>query len=122
MRKLLLILCSAPLWSACGPQLGECKTTYTVETQTAGQQVVRDVCRGCHDSTLTGDDRNKAPKDLNWDDLALVRSHAAKMYAEAAEGAMPPKDAVGFTPLTQADKDNLRAWLACGAQALLTDF
>ncbi|MCB9655663.1 MAG: hypothetical protein H6729_16185 [Deltaproteobacteria bacterium] len=99
---------------ACGEEdVGECPAD-SADTQARGAQLVVDRCEGCHASTLSGSDRNNAPSNLNFDDLALVRKEASEMYEEVDSGDMPPTGALSST-----DKEAIRVWLACGAPDVL---
>jgi hypothetical protein len=72
-------------------------------------------CEGCHGSARRGaGERQNAPLDTRFDDLAEVRKQAGKIWLEAADDnrAMPP---VGGPP--QQLRVQLGEWLACGAPA-----
>ncbi|MBK8010529.1 MAG: hypothetical protein IPK13_04220 [Deltaproteobacteria bacterium] len=104
------LLLGSTLGFACGEtDVGECPADST-ETQVRGQQLVVDRCMGCHASTLTGSDRNNAPSNLNFDDLSVVRNEGNELFEEIDAGDMPPSG-----PLSSADKESIRVWLACGA-------
>ena len=109
--RLLLIL-TILLAAGCkeGADLGECPPSSDAQ-QLAGRQVVILRCQNCHDSSKTGAARQDAPDDLNYDDLAVVRAEAESMYGSVLEGEMPPDGR-----LSDTDTENVRIWLACGAQ------
>lgn len=71
-----------------------------------------EVCTNCHSTTLTGDARNDAPEDINWDDYASAKAHAEKGAEEVFEGEMPPEGS--NETLTTAQKDDLYLWALCG--------
>ena len=76
-------------------------------------------CVLCHDSAKSGLDRNSAPEGFNYDTLAGIKAHLARIDARAALGptstvpSMPPSTA-GVT-VADADRQRLGEWLACGA-------
>jgi hypothetical protein len=69
-------------------------------------------CTGCHSSQNTGDARRNAPVGYDYDTLAGIRQWIPLIYAYAADGnkKMP---AVGGP--SDADRQMLGDWLACGA-------
>jgi hypothetical protein len=71
-----------------------------------------DKCTTCHSSELTGDDRNDAPEDDNWDDYEEAMEHAELIAHEVFEGEMPPEDS-GIT-LTADEEEDLYLWALCG--------
>jgi uncharacterized membrane protein len=89
--------------------LGSCPTDSDAE-QLAGRQVVEGKCNNCHSSAIQGAQRQDAPEDLNFDDLATVRDEAESMYGQTESGSMPPGGTV-----TGTDLENMRIWLACDA-------
>ena len=104
--------------SACGsedeeeeelPEVDCTATTIpTFDQVTAFSQV----CTNCHSSTLTGDARNDAPEDINFDDYASAQAHAEKAAEEVFEGAMPP--ATANEMLTADQEQDLYLWALCG--------
>jgi hypothetical protein len=76
-------------------------------------------CIRCHDSSLSGTDRNGAPADRNYDSLSgLVDTGSMLIDQAAAAGPartntfMPPS-----SPLpSDAERRRLGEWLACGMQ------
>jgi hypothetical protein len=93
--------------AGCGDDLGECPTDSSAAGQkTAGEQVVLTKCAtaGCHTSA-----NGASPAEgLDYASASVVKSNAAEMYGEAAEGAMPPTG-----KLTDAELESLRVYLAC---------
>jgi uncharacterized membrane protein len=73
----------------------------------------RDVCTNCHSSSKTGDDRNGAPAEINFDQFASASSHAEQAAIEVNNDAMPP-DTSGLS-LTEVQKTTLYDWAMCGA-------
>jgi len=103
--------------SACGsedeeeeelPEVDCSLTVPTFDQVTAFSQV----CTNCHSSTLTGDARNDAPEDINFDDYASAKAHAEKAAEEVFEGAMPPASANEM--LTADQEQDLYLWALCG--------
>lgn len=78
--------------------------------QSAGRLVLEQQCFRCHHSGLSGDARQRAPENLNFDDLGIVREWSGEIYGESKEGEMPPG-----LPMSSEDVEKLRVWLACGA-------
>ena len=68
-------------------------------------------CTTCHDSSKTGDERNEADDDVNFDTEAAAMKSAMKAAEEVYEGEMPPKSA--NITVTQAEKDALYKWALC---------
>lgn len=100
--------------ASCGGEadLGDCPPNSDAQ-QAAGEQVMAGKCMICHASQLTGDNRQDAPEDLNFDDLTTVRAEAGEIYGETLDGAMPPSP---YNQVTGTDLENFRIWLACGAK------
>jgi len=70
------------------------------------------VCTQCHSSTLTGEARNGAPGDHNWDVYASAFREAEDIVEEVAEGDMPPPSS-GLT-LTTEERQQIYTWALCG--------
>jgi hypothetical protein len=70
------------------------------------------VCNDCHSTTLSGEARNDAPADINWDDYDSASEHAEKGVEEVFEGEMPPEDST--ETLTEAQKEDFYKWGLCG--------
>ncbi|HTM20879.1 MAG TPA: hypothetical protein VL172_10235 [Kofleriaceae bacterium] len=104
-----------------GPPTGAaCPDTSTLTYDTFGSGFFGAYCTGCHGSDVTGDDRNGAPTDLNWDDFAIVMAHVDQIDRVAGAGPdatneiMPPaEDADTFPELDE--RQQLAEWIACGA-------
>ena len=110
MRLLLILTILFAAGCEGGADLGECPPSSDAQ-QLAGRQVVILRCQNCHDSSKTGAARQDAPDDLNFDELTIVRSEAESMYGTVLDGEMPEDGS-----LTDAETEDLRVWLACGAQ------
>jgi len=72
-----------------------------------------DVCTQCHDSSLSGDERRNAPKNLNFDDYDIAEANAERMATEVYWGNMPPSGSKLM--LTNDEIDELFTWAMCGA-------
>ena len=70
------------------------------------------VCLGCHDSSKTGDAREHAPPDVNFDVYTGAQPHAEHVVEEVGEGKMPPAPKPA---LSADDKALIVKWAACGA-------
>lgn len=76
-----------------------------------GDAFIRNWCRGCHSSQLTGDDRSGAPDGIDFDTREDVEALADRIEARASGDSptMPP--AGGPSP---EELDLLARWLAAG--------
>lgn len=97
--------------SDCPP--GGTELTY----QNFGQPFFESYCTRCHSSALTGEARNGAPEDDNWDVLAKVRDEADDIDEMAgANGTRVHTEMPPNPPLpTDEERRKLSEWLACGA-------
>jgi hypothetical protein len=76
-----------------------------------GQPFFLSWCTGCHSSGLQAGSRQGAPPDLNFDDLASIRAHRARVVERAVtQRTMPPAGGP-----SEAQREQLGNWLACGA-------
>jgi hypothetical protein len=66
-------------------------------------------CGSCHSRDLSGDDRNGAPPDQNFDDRDTVVLFASSILRQVETAQMPPG---GF--INRNDQEMLREWIACG--------
>src|SRR5262249_29705982 len=113
MRFFKVTLVGTLLVCGCGGEdLGDCPAD-SGSRQIAGRQVVAGHCVICHSSQLSGAARHDAPSELNFDDVSIAADHAQDMYGEAKDGSMPPS---GYAAVQGTDLENMRIWLACGAQ------
>jgi mono/diheme cytochrome c family protein len=109
MRAILTAFAASAI-SACDPvSLGDCPADSANQVG-QGRALIAQRCLGCHNSALTGDARQQAPENLNFDRLDIVREWAGEMYSEANAGVMPPG-----LPMADAEVETLRVYLACGA-------
>jgi len=92
----------------------------TLTYENFGRQFMEDYCTGCHSSVVTGDDRNCAPSDHNFDtldEIVLLREHIDEQAGagpNAVNVSMPPS---GDRP-TEAERRDLGTWLACEEERL----
>jgi uncharacterized membrane protein len=89
-----------------------CESTY-LDYQNFGAPFVTNWCRGCHSSALPDGMRQKAPKDVNFDDEADVRAWAPRIAARAATltPSMPPAGGP-----SEEERALLAEWVTCGAR------
>ena len=66
-------------------------------------------CTSCHASTLTNADRQSAPEGVDFDSYEAAMADREHAASEVAAGTMPPGGG-----LTDAEKDELYAWVRCG--------
>jgi len=92
-----------------GPPGVDCEA---VDVPTFAEVSAFDVCTNCHNSALTGPDRNGAPVGYNFDVYESAAAHASEMVTQVSGGFMPPPSS-GFS-ITTAQKDELFAWAECG--------
>jgi uncharacterized membrane protein len=72
--------------------------------------VLKDTCSDCHGTTVTGNDRMDAPKDINFDDYASAKLHANEAANEVYNGNMPPTG----TSVSSTEAQALYEWALCG--------
>lgn len=93
-----------------------CPDGNTLTYDTFAADFFADYCTRCHAASLTGDARNDAPDDANFDTLAGLRQHIDHLDIHAAAGPlavneeMPPSD----PRPTLEERTLLGQWLACG--------
>jgi mono/diheme cytochrome c family protein len=104
------------LAAGCGSDLGECPDNSTPQ-QLAGRKIVQQRCQICHSSQLSGNARQGAPGNANFDDLGTTRDKADDMYSQTESGNMPPAP---YNHVSGQDLENMRVWLACGAPDVAT--
>jgi uncharacterized membrane protein len=116
-----LALALALVVAACGsddggaPTGSTCPDGSTLTYESFGAQFMDDYCTRCHSSELTGEDRNGAPLNHDFDTLAGVLAVADHIDEEAAAGpdsvntAMPPR----APKPTEEERRQLGEWLAC---------
>lgn len=102
------------------PTEAECPPTSTLTYENFGKAFVEDYCTDCHSSTKTGEDRNGATKDHDFDTLLGIRQVANHVDQTAGIGpasqnrSMPPEDE---DQPSDDDRRKLAEWIACGAPA-----
>lgn len=89
-----------------------CATSY-LTYENFGDPFVTSWCRGCHSSEVPVGMRQKAPDDVNFDDVGDVRTWGARIATKVAgpEPSMPPAGG----PSTD-ERALLAEWIACGAR------
>jgi len=99
------------------PTGSSCPPTQTLTYANFGKPFLTSYCTRCHSSTLSGDARNDAPEDHNFDSVLGVRPFVDHIDEAAAAGpnavntGMPPSDP---RPSSE-ERHKLGEWLACGA-------
>ena len=97
------------------PSGAVCSSGSTLTYTTFGKGFMTMYCERCHSSALTGDKRNGAPADHNFDTFAGIFVMADHIDEHAAAGpdavntAMPPSD----PKPTEEERRKLGEWLAC---------
>ncbi len=87
----------------------ECSDLVTYET--VGEPFLLTWCTPCHSSTLSEEERQEAPLELNFDTYAGTFAELEEIFEEAVEGEdMPP--AGGPTP---EERQLFGEWIVCGA-------
>ncbi len=101
-----------------GPASGaECKEGSTLSWDSFGEKFMTDYCTRCHASSVAGPARQGAPSDHNFESLALVREqmeHIDQLAAAGPESVNTEMPLGGPAP-TEAERQMLGEWLACGA-------
>lgn len=102
------------------PTGSTCPPDSTLTYETFGKSFAELYCLDCHSETVSGDERNGAPSDHNFDTLDLMLDVGAEhLDRTAASGpnsendGMPPRTDDGPKP-TDAERRLLGEWLACG--------
>jgi hypothetical protein len=100
-----------------GVSLGTCPPGSEAD-QAAGHTLVINECQSCHDSSLTGTDRAGAPVGKDYDVPSVVTATGPLMYERLQDPdfPMPP---IPDGPLSPAEIEQIRIWLACGASFAL---
>lgn len=101
-----------------GPPTGAvCPPASTLTYDTFGRTFMETYCTECHDSRLTGEDRQGAPSFHDFETVEGVRNvadHVDRMTGSgpsATNTQMPPED----PKPTLAERQMLSEWIACGA-------
>ena len=89
-----------------------CETSY-LDYDNFGAPFVINWCRGCHSSAVPMAMRQKAPIDVNFDNLDQVRTWGERIAARAT-GTMPNMPPVGGP--SREERTLLAEWLACGVK------
>jgi len=89
-----------------------CPPDSALTWESFGGGYVISYCTTCHHSALPADMRQLAPVAMNFETLELVRMHAPRIWARAADqnATMPPIGAPGMD-----ERELFGEWLACGA-------
>jgi uncharacterized membrane protein len=89
-----------------------CPEDSALSSENFGAPFMLTHCTGCHHSSLPASERAGAPLAIDFETIDLVRTHAPRIWARAADhnATMPP---LGGPPLEE--RTRLGEWLACGA-------
>ena len=68
-------------------------------------------CLACHATTVTGDARQGAPFEANFDTYTFARRNATQANRMIQSGLMPPAG-----PLEEADRLLFQTWIAQGSR------
>jgi uncharacterized membrane protein len=88
-----------------------CPANSTVTYESFGKDFFNTYCQSCHGASVT--DRNGAPDDVFFDSRDDIWEQREQVFAQAADSntSMP----IGPHGPTDADRQKLADWLACGA-------
>jgi hypothetical protein len=95
-----------------------CPPSGAPTAQDFGNAFMANYCTSCHSVNVKGAARGGAPENVNFDTAEDVRTWAMEIDEHAAAGPhgtnteMPPAP---LTAPTQAEREKLGQWLACGA-------
>lgn len=98
-----------------------CPDDSTLTYENFGQNFFNTYCQTCHASTITGDSRNDAPEDLDFDTVEDIRGNAETVDELAAGGPsavneeMPPTEDDTTAIPSEEERRKLGEWLACDA-------
>ena len=70
-------------------------------------------CILCHSTANTGDARNGAPVDVNFNTYELAAANALRAYARIQAGTMPPPGGIGI-PVTTEEQTLFASWIQDG--------
>ena len=106
----VLALCLAACEGGGDPPDPACEQSF-LTYESFGEAFFLDWCRGCHSADVIGDMRQDAPVDVNFDTLRDIRAYRDRIHDLAGvRRLMPPAGGP-----SQAERDLLVEWLACGA-------
>ena len=94
-----------------------CPTTQTLTFGNFGKAFMQSYCLRCHSKDVTGEKREGAPADHNFDTVDEIRGLAEHIDELAGAGpnavnAIMPE---GDPRPSEAERKKLSEWLACGA-------
>lgn len=121
LRTVLVAACIAAA-GACTTSTGEppgddgggddtttCDNSY-LTYDNFGEPFMENWCRSCHSSQVPEDMRQTAPDDVNFDDLADVKSFADRIkYRAGEQKTMPPAGGP-----SDEERALLVEWISCG--------
>ncbi len=87
-----------------------------VTYENSAKAIVAKYCLGCHSSEVSGDARQKAPDDANFDTEAELYDHGGHVFEKIVANSMPPDNA-SVGKLTAAERQSFLVWLECSGAA-----
>jgi hypothetical protein len=72
---------------------------------------ILDTCTGCHSSDLSGEEREDAPADINFDTYEAAVDASLDAVGVLSNGVMPPP---GVDMPSAAEKQDFYNWAGCG--------
>lgn len=109
MRTLTLLL-STLLFAAAGCATEEADCSETAPTWAEVGPIFETHCTHCHNSALSGGDRNGAPAGFNYDTEDGVLAVGSQIMVQLDAGWMPDDDP-GAVP--EADVELIRSFISC---------
>ena len=94
-----------------GDDADDCNLPGTVTYTSDVKPIFDAACISCHASTLSGDDRNGAPVDVNLDNYDDAVTSSARVVAAVQGEIMPPSG-----PASDCQKATVQGWVDDGTQ------
>ena len=102
-HRFLVLMIPALCVAACGEteESTDCEPLTETITYTSDiKQVLDTHCTSCHDSALTGANRNKATADINYETYTLAKANGARASIRILAGTMPPSNCSDCTAVS----------------------
>lgn len=110
---MLALLGAGPMSAGCPvtlpANLGDCADGTTL-TWSEVEPIFAENCAGCHSSTLSGDDRNGAPEDVDFDSPDWARDADWLTWSQIHSERMPDDGPMS----SPEDALLVWEWLSCG--------
>lgn len=109
--------------AALGPTGSVCPPDSTLTYASFGEPFFETYCQSCHGSQVRGTARQGAPSSHTYDDVAAIRRGLEEIDRRSAAGpnAINMDMPRSFPVPTDAEREQLGEWLACGAPTALPD-